>query len=128
MMTREIVDAIKELVRQGIGQRAIATRLGIAQSTVSRIITGRTKWISDPLLPSFDPSERARRAWQDPVYYAKHAERLRKQGPAARAEAMKYRVRGRASTLPPKGTPEFRLYRKLKDIIGAAAARREIGL
>jgi hypothetical protein len=59
-----------------------------------------------------------RAKWQDPVYREQQTARLRtQQAKANRA------LRAAVALKFPKGTPEYRQYKKLRDIIGAAAAR-----
>lgn len=64
--------------------------------------------------------------WQDPDYRALHAERLRKQAEGARAIALE--VRRNKPQLPPRNTPEFRYYRKMRKILGSRIAREALGV
>lgn len=64
-----------------------------------------------------------RKKWQDPEYRTAQTERLRRQqAKASAASAAKGRF------LPPKGTPERRLYNKISGILGAKAAHAALGL
>jgi hypothetical protein len=56
--------------------------------------------------------------WQDPEYRARMLPHLMAVGPKGLAAARKARVKR-----PPRGTPEFRWYEKVRETLGPEAAR-----
>jgi hypothetical protein len=123
-ITREVVLQIQAADRAGWKQRDISLRFGVSQAHICRILSGKALWCRDPSAPRYDPKERMRRRWLDPEYRAFHIKRLREQGDRARAASRESRKR----IVPAPGTPEFRVYRKLREILGYRAARQELGI
>lgn len=115
--------------RAGLNNIEIAERLGLSEHVVGHHLLkiglrGNGKYRRRHG-PTRSPEERAevgrlaRLRWQDPEYAAHHRAKL--------AEARAKR-RPPKRTLPEKGTPERRLYRKLYDALGVAAARDALNL
>jgi hypothetical protein len=70
-------------------------------------------------------SKRMKALWVDPAYRERAAARLRANQPDA---CRKGGSAPKRKIIPEEGSAEYRLYRKLKAVLGAAAARKALGI
>jgi hypothetical protein len=121
---------LRKFWAEGKSDRDLAYILGCDRTTVhrrrkrlklpSRCKGGRARGFKHTAEWKARKAEEMRRRWQENPEMANRVFPNLRLGPAAFAAQVAF--------APPRGTPEFRLYKKLQRNVGTEAARKEMGI